>query len=921
MKYQYSISLTWHRKDSNSKEDVFEIRPEMINAFAVFSDYENAFMPIAYATLSINKSNADDIIKYVKDAYFDLSIQKVVPKEEGDSNIRITTGYSGKCVYFIDQDINYNKELDYISEENDKNPLNAILEVISIGLMWEACIERNKQTNNETIVNSTMFNTVMKFLQHTPLVVEPFDYNDNIDQLIVPPKDSLIKTISFLNEVKVFYASKYRMFFDPDCTYLLSSSGKGVKKKGEKYLDCLFNVRSITDPLAYEPGMSESSENKCYYMDIHVKDSYYTKDTDTQKVWNEIETILDPGIDNTKPYLDTVNNAIGNVTSLVNQFTSTIKGTVKDIESIPRTLGNYRTEISYNTDELSTILIGNEGSSSSMDDIFINHYHSVYSTTKIKQIMESYKNTYRMAYQESPSTSTQGGSSSSGNNSSGGSGNSGSGASGSWVNTNKLMIPTADYNRIHAALENNISRIKSLNTSIGKSPGEFSNVSGILTGILAQTTNLPGCLNCVSPTNMSNNAGMLGTKVNKLKADTIQQLSEADSFMSIKETQGNGIISTLGDILDLANELSEFFKLANLHVKTTSSEYPDGWAPVPNPYTVHIGRLNNDKTTVPAYINDSTAPIIKNYGINTESEGASYKDLSGRPIPIFNIVGEYKDWCTLSNKIVSDIQSPVKNVQSKVNNLKGIFDNTMTSIQNIGKTAQQSLDKIVGAAKDIENKIKSLNFDLGSLPDLKKDISIVKDISKIAMLGISSFGVELDLGSASGSGKKVVKVSNDNANVVKNIKSELEIKQNRIAVSKQDIDTTVFTLNKRYTIKNYDAHSYANGVFILTKKSDFFTRAGDLFMISTQLEFAKIKDTETKSANNNGSLSKLDMQGEIKNLLYNANSIVSISNQGIKLSDILRHADAIQQSFDKMNKNKYGSSSKKSINIDDLIIH
>ena len=911
MKYQYSISLTWHNKEAKTKEDVFNIKPEMINAFAVFSDYENAFMPIAYVTLSINKSNADDIIQNVKNAYFDLSIQKVVPKDEDSSNVKVTTSYSGKCVYFIDQDINYNKELDYIAEENDKKPLNAIIQVISIGLMWEACIERNKQTNNETIVNSTMFNTVMKFLQHTPLVVEPFDYNDTIDQLIVPPKDTLVKTIDFLNEVKVFYSSKYRMFFDPDCTYLLSSSGKGVKKKGEKYLDCLFNVRSITDPLAYQPGMSESSENKCYYMDIHVKDSYYTKDTDTQKVWNEIETILDPGINNTKPFLDSVNTAIGNVNNLVNQFTGAIKGTVKDIESIPRTLGNYRTEISFNTDELSTILIGNENQSDSMDDIFVNHHHTVYSTTKIKEIMESYENTYRMEYK----VTIQGGSGSGGNTS--------GTSSASWVNTNVLMIPTVDYNRIHAALTNNIDKIKILNSAIGKSPSEFRNVSGILTGILAQTTNLPGYLNCVSATNMSGNSSMLGSKVNKLKSDTIQQLSEANNFMSIKEEQGNSIINTIDDILDLADELSHFFELANLHTTTTDPQYPDGWKPIDNPYTVHIRRINNDKTTVPAYINDPNAPINKNYGISGDPEGASFSDLSGRPIPILNIVGEYKDWCTMSNNIVSKIQEPVKNVQSKVNNLKGLFDNTMTSIQNIGKTAQQSLDKIVGTAKDIENKIKNLNFDLSSLPDLSKDINLVKDISGIAMLGISCFGVELNLGGPSGSGKKVVKISNDNANVVKNIKSELEIKQNRIAVSKQDIDTTVFTLNKRYIIKNYDAHSYANGVFILTKKSDFFTRAGDLFMISSQLEFAKIKDTENKSTENSGTLSKLDMQGEINNLLYNANSIVSISKKGIKLSDIgsiLRHADSIQQSFDKMNKNKY-TSKPTIINKDDFIIH
>ena len=920
MNYEYSIKMTWHNKESNNKDSVYNIPDEMINNFIVVSDYAKANMPIAYATLTLNKSNIDDIIKNVKTAYFDLSVQKAGSTDtELSSSISTTTPYSGKCVYFIDQDINYNKELDYVDEENDKKPKNAILQTISIGLMWEACIERNKQTNNETIVNSTMFNTVLKFLQNTPLVIEPFDYNDNIDQLIITPKDSLVKTIKFLNGIKVFYSTKYRLFFDPDCTYLLSSSGNGVKKRGEKYLNCLFNVRTITDPAAYQSGMTESKENNCYYVDIHVKDSYYTKDTDTQKVWNEIESIMDPSVDHTRPFLDVVNDAIQNVNKLTSEFNRAIKDTIGDIEKIPRTLGEYRTEMSYNAEELATILIGNEGSR--LPEVFTNHNHTVNSTQNVIRLMESYKNTYRMEYSDTGSNSggtrisIRGTSNSSeieqmGVPESLRSDDSGQ-STGRWVSTDELMIPPEEYKKIHEALSKDIANIKKLNELIGASPEEFSKISGILTGILAQTTNLPGCVNCVAATNMSSNANLLSSKTSKLKSDTIEQLIQASDFSELKQRQGEAILTVITDILDNAYRLSALFDMANIHVQDPSSE--EGWSSVPNPYLVYIERLYNDKTTVPAYISDPNAPIRKNYGTEKDDDGnVWYVNLNDRPIPILNMVSDYKNWCTVSNEIIKKVENPVKSINSRVNSLKDLASTTLTSLINIGTAAQKSLDKIVGAAKTIESKVKSLDFDISILPDLKNDINVIKDISKISMLGISSFNINLNLGGSVSTGKKVIAVSNDNANEIKNIQSEILIASNKISITKTDLDTSVFTINKRFVIKNYDAHSNLNGVFIMIKKSDFFTRAGNKFKLSTQIEFAKVRDEDKSSGsgnNNKGNnknsnvMSRADRDAEVRNLIANANSIITISKEGVNLSNIgsiIRHASSIQQSYERM---------------------
>ena len=108
-----------------------------------------------------------------------------------------------------------------------------------------------------------MINSVGSFLQGVPLLIEPFNYNEKIDQLIVPPKDSLMKTVEYFNKIKVFYDTSYRFYIEPKCVYLISSSGKPVAKKGEKYDTCLFNIRSITDPASARPGMIEDNTNKC----------------------------------------------------------------------------------------------------------------------------------------------------------------------------------------------------------------------------------------------------------------------------------------------------------------------------------------------------------------------------------------------------------------------------------------------------------------------------------------------------------------------------------------------------------------------------------------------------------------------------------------------------------------------------------
>ena len=240
--------------------------------------------------------------------------------------------------------------MDY--KNTDEPNKKEVLQTFTIGLMFSECIETNKQTANTTLVNTTRMNAVAYYLQQYPYLIDTFTYNDNIDQLIVPPQESLSKTIQFLNDIKVFYDTPYRFYIDPGCVYLMNSSGEGTPKEGDLYDTVLFDIIPVDEGPSIEEGITEDSEKGCYYIGIHVKDSYYTVDTDTQKMYNEIQSIIDPGIKNTIRFLDTVNQAIQEINSAKDKLTGIVKKATQQVKPISSALTDYKGKLIDNVNAI-----------------------------------------------------------------------------------------------------------------------------------------------------------------------------------------------------------------------------------------------------------------------------------------------------------------------------------------------------------------------------------------------------------------------------------------------------------------------------------------------------------------------------------------------------------------------------------------
>ena len=76
-----------------------------------------------------------------------------------------------------------------------------------------------------------------------------------------------------------------------------------------------------------------------------------------------------------------------------------------------------------------------------------------------------------------------------------------------------------------------------------------------------------------------------------------------------------------------------------------------------------------------------------------------------------------------------------------------------------------------------------------------------------------------------------------------------ENNKNIISLYKQDMDVSIFNINKKYIIRNYDAHSDQDGLFLLDRRVDVYVREDDKFLCTCLLTFSKVANSKEKAPN------------------------------------------------------------------------
>lgn len=274
----YSSDTNIYKYSANLKyilgEQIIEIEQMNIKSIAIDSDYKNMKMPMIMLTCSVHRDYVDLMQENQNKSIFILSIKRAVANS--DMPDLYMDFIEDKFIYFISRSNEavqeHSQEGNPDSDEIIDDPgRKDVFEVISLGLLSLDHINKNKKMING-IVSGSLSSIMYYATSHLPILIEPPKNNVNIQNQVIPPLNSVAKTLEYLNSLSVFYDTTYRFFIDFDCSYLISSSGKYVPKKGETIGTVFMTLRNSEDPGSKIQGMVVDKENSMYKFDIDDSD-------------------------------------------------------------------------------------------------------------------------------------------------------------------------------------------------------------------------------------------------------------------------------------------------------------------------------------------------------------------------------------------------------------------------------------------------------------------------------------------------------------------------------------------------------------------------------------------------------------------------------------------------------------------------
>lgn len=274
--YKYTASMKYVLG-----EDVYYIDTMNIKSIAIDYNYKSMNMPMIFVTAAIDKKTIDKMVQNQDSGIIILDIKRCVTNS--DMPDLYTDYIVDNFIYFIAEDINKNAEADYEGENADRED---IYKLTTLGLLSLDHVNKNKKVLNG-VLNGKLSSAMYYVTGHLPIVIEPPTNNVTLVNRFLPPMNSVSKALEYLNSLNVFYSSAYRFFIDFDYAYLLSSSGKAVKRKGEDIATVFLVLKNSYDEGSKLQGMITSEEqsmyqieidaNDCELADNHVSDKSYTK--------------------------------------------------------------------------------------------------------------------------------------------------------------------------------------------------------------------------------------------------------------------------------------------------------------------------------------------------------------------------------------------------------------------------------------------------------------------------------------------------------------------------------------------------------------------------------------------------------------------------------------------------------------------
>lgn len=388
-----------------------------------------------------------------------------------------------------------------------------------------------------------------------------------------------------------------------------------------------------------------------------------------------------------------------------------------------------------------------------------------------------------------------------------------------------------------------------------------------LTPIFYDSEYLDNYLNSVTEINVQDVIESTKNSINKINSTSYSASSHAESNIFSKT---NVLDNTMDKVSSIADKAAAFVNKIKPIYDKFSPVFTDASTNISfNDVFANSNKLLENVTEMQGYINNIKGVIGSLRGVVGFITGFAKNLLSF--FPSFNDILS----CDIKSKFVS----------------------LVTDVSAISFTGESIYNKLSDAGKYLSHGGFLDNTDMQLL---KNNLDSITDLTGIGQIGIGSFESDMNVGGSFGSsipGTQIIVSKNDNPNEVKNFKSELENKINQLTISKHDLDPSVFTPNKRYVVKNYNAHADKDGLFLLNKKTEIYSRESNIFKCITMLNFSKILENSTTSkAEDANTTTAINNKTNKQEWYKNANSmtdkdnkninVVSNEGKGIKLSSV-----------------------------------
>ena len=896
--YKYDIYF-----DFMGEGDPVRVTGENILALAIDYAYDSeAIQPTVIMKARLDRNLVDKLVTNKATGKIQLHVDKTMVDNDPSGGIR-KPYIDTTCVYDIPEDVKEDNTVLY-DKNSDKQD---VYTQITIGLLSHTIIERNTVSQDLVIKDCNMMGAVCFFTSHMPMVIEPFTYNDMIDQLIIEPQETTKSMIRYLNDIKVFYDTPLRYYMSFNATYLLSSSGKPVPVEGEQSSTVVMTVReSDNDADSMQLGVTYNKDNDYYEMKIMANDAVYAKDNATNKIVNKLIGILDPGRDESNPGLGEI---LQQAKDFMKSISDAVSSSAPDIGGGINSVVHGKNVMDYNTYRV--------------------EYHSNRYLTAANASEHAQKTALDKHYQAAKSAGSS-------NN---GTGSGSGGGSVKLVSDSELFGEEETGNETVATEEGGAEGQPEEGSEEEQGPVELELPYKIKETAYAQV---------IFEQSTQAFLDAIAVRAEQILDETLARFTNEDGEGAVGRTRKKDKLPTGNSAdqiykrgvtviknLDTKREVGDY--LAELHIgqnhydKMESKSIETGYG-----ITSYEGLVNGvDVTDVhrnidtiagkkdvntqnAQYVSEEAAISEKHVKKSDKIAKASVKDsISALQDNIKNCnklwemakknnsgnnngSGSGSGGGSSSNgtgsgnngagglteeehkKLMDDMESSLtkmKDFQSKFSNyysqMDEAVDDGVTYGENVTR-AQVNINPFSDGLTDLGDTLSAIAGIVSGVMDIAKSIDTFTDnlkdtISQVTSEGLGSLGISsisqllgggiANIGNLTGAGKtgisfletgifglidgghekvKYVNLDNDNPNKIKGMQRELELRENVLAVTKDNIDNSIITLNKEYLVQNTDTRSALNGRYLLSRKQEAYIREGDLFICKTIMEFKKI---------------------------------------------------------------------------------